>query len=498
MKVEQGLSLRDTLDIIYRRINLLRLTVLLLPVGVLVTCLLVTPVYQSTAKIIITAKKETSALLQYSRDAGPSAVVNLNVDERDLNSEMDLLRSPDLWIRTVKTLGVESLKPKSESLIDELLGRLDRFLETIGGSEKVVMGAGSKESPEVYETAVNLMNRFKVTAQTKSKILDVSFKYPDPVQVHRILATLLDEYLPYHTEVYSVPGVEKFFGAQGDIYRTKLDAADEKLMQFKKEWGIALPERQKAELITLIKQIQDSLVDANANLSQYERMMASLNQGIIPSGQLSPSSQRGNENTFINVVAAQLLRAEQKQWQTAEIFLVGSRDFRSTSDMVRDLMNRFRGALQVEMEILRAKKASLEDSLKTKEQQLNLLEEKSEQARRLNLEVTVAKERYLQYLSKEEEARVETVKGAGNLLDVKAIGLPVTSPKPVFPQTFLFVLGAFFLSIPLGIGMILVANFFDHTFSNPRELGSSTGLPVLASLGLLGKRAQPAHSRRGQ
>jgi capsular polysaccharide biosynthesis protein len=57
--------------------------------------------------------------------------------------------------------------------------------------------------------------------------------------------------------------------------------------------------------------------------------------------------------------------------------------------------------------------------------------------------------------------------------------------KPTFPKTFLFVLGAFFLAFPLGIGTILVVNFFDHSFNHPKEVEDATGCPVLAVLNKL-------------
>jgi uncharacterized protein involved in exopolysaccharide biosynthesis len=156
--------------------------------------------------------------------------------------------------------------------------------------------------------------------------------------------------------------------------------------------------------------------------------------------------------------------------------------------MVRDLTRKFEEALQGELDILEAKKASFEQSLKEKEEQLELLEEKSEEARRMQLDVTIAKERYLQYVAKEEEARLENLKGGTQLRDVTVVGKPLTPVLPIFPKTLLFVLGSFFLAIPVGLGAILTAHFLDHTFDNPRVLEAGTGYPVLASIGKIQTR----------
>ena len=50
MGEEQGLSLRDTLSIFFRRIYLLYVMVVLLPLAALITCLVVDPVYESYRK----------------------------------------------------------------------------------------------------------------------------------------------------------------------------------------------------------------------------------------------------------------------------------------------------------------------------------------------------------------------------------------------------------------------------------------------------------------
>ncbi len=482
MGEEQGLSLRDTLSIFFRRIYLLYIMVVVLPLGVFITCLVVDPVYESTAKIIVTAKRETSTLLQYPKEMAAQMSFNLNVDETDLNSEMELLRSTDLWIRTVKKLGVQTFKRGESRAIRKWLKQVTERLSQPLGGKKHQAGALDAESAEIQKIAEGLIKDLKITAAIKSKVLDLSFKYSDPVMAQKILATLLDLYIPYHMEVYSLPGAEKFFSGQSDLYRQKYETADRDLAEFKKKWGLSLAERQKTELITFIKQLQDALVEANSNLSQYQIMLASVKKGYLPSGQLTAGSQRGAENTFINIVSSQLLRAVQKQWQTAELFQADSRDYRATADMVRDMTKKYQEALQGETDVVEAKKMSIEQSLKEKEEQLELLEEKSEEARRMQLDATVAKERYLQYLSKEEEARLENLKGGTQVRDVSVVGKPLTPVDPIFPKTFLFVLGAILLAIPVGMGAILTAHFLDHTYDNPRMLEADTGYPVLASL----------------
>jgi uncharacterized protein involved in exopolysaccharide biosynthesis len=223
----------------------------------------------------------------------------------------------------------------------------------------------------------------------------------------------------------------------------------------------------------------------NSNESQYDDILGSLKKGIVLTGQLASGAQRGNENTFISVIATQLLRAKQKQIQVAELFTPESRDYIAAEEMVKDLSKKFENTIIVEMTVLKAKRGSLEQSLKEKQEQLQQLEEKSEEARRLQLAVSIAKERYLQFVAKEEEARLASQEGRSKLVTVSVVGRPMMPIDPIFPMTSLFVLAAFVLSFPVGIAAIFLANFFDSTFDNPREVEQATGFTALATIGKL-------------
>jgi uncharacterized protein involved in exopolysaccharide biosynthesis len=482
MTQDATFSVRDTLNVFYRKIIWLKLTVLILPLGVLLACFIMSPAYESTAKILVTAKKESSSLLQLPKDAASSTVLNLNVDETDLNSEMEILQSVDLWVRTVKRLGMPTLKKEETGFISSVVLKVEDSLDTLIGSSKDKKAQNLKESAEIYEEARTLAKKLKVVPAPKSRVIDLSFKYSNPQMAHSILSALLEEYIPYHLEVYAVPGAEGFFSGQGELFKEKLDTAENQLIQFKRKWGISSVDKQKTELITLLKQMADSFVELDANLSQYENMLSALKQDRMPTGQLTPTMQRGNENTVISVIATQLLRAKQKQLIATQHFSPESRDFRDAEATVKEITEKFREALQTEITLLRAKRTSLEESRKEKELQLQQLEEKGEELRRLQLTASIAKERYVQYLTKEEEARMENLKGGKKLVNVIMVETPFIPKDPVFPKTWLMFIGSFFLAFPLGIGFVLLANFFDHTFDTPTDVEIQTGLPVLASI----------------
>ena len=67
------------------------------------------------------------------------------------------------------------------------------------------------------------------------------------------------------------------------------------------------------------------------------------------------------------------------------------------------------------------------------------------------------------------------------LINVRIVSRPSVPNVPVFPKRGLMVLGAFLLAFPLGLGMIMVVNFFDSTLHSPAQVEASTEYKVLAS-----------------
>ncbi len=234
MTEDEGLTLRDFFNVLYRRIFLLKITIVILQIAVLFACYVVDPVYETSGKILVTAKKENSALLQAPRDQGATSILNLNVDETDLNSEMALLTSPDLWIKTVNRLGLDSFKKKEPNLLAQKLGEFKKTVKDfLGIQPRGPKEAEARESAQVQEIAKRLLKDFKVVPALKSKVIDMTFRYSDPVMAKKILDTLLEQYIPYHLDAYGLPGAQGFFAGQGDIYKEKYDAADKDLADFK-------------------------------------------------------------------------------------------------------------------------------------------------------------------------------------------------------------------------------------------------------------------------
>ena len=335
------------------------------------------------------------------------------------------------------------------------------------------------------------MQDFEVTPVPRSKVLDLSFKDSNPDRVQKILSKLLDVYIPYHAQVYSLPGAHIFFAEQLEVSKAKYDHVRKNLIEFKKKWNLSVTERQEVELITSLKMLDDAIIEVNSNLGQYQQMLTLLAKGNMPTGQLAPGTQRSLENTMMNVMGVQLLQAAQRRLQTGEVFTANSRDYKVAEDQYDEVYSKFQSGMASESSILEIKKASLEESKKSILQQMQVILQRGEELRALQLDLSIAREQYLQFVAKEQEARMEGTESRQKLVDVKILGRPWVPTSPISPKTGLYVLLSFIFSFPLGIGMIFVAAFLDHSFDTPSSLEAATGYKVLATFGKIKDEESP-------
>lgn len=484
MMEDKGLTVRDILNIIYKRILILKLVVVLLPIGVLLFSLIATPVYQVGTQVIITAKQDASLLTIPA--VGAQRNINLNVDEIDQNSEMEILKSSDVWLRTVKELGTDFFKSKDWTSAGNLFGDLIGIFKPSETPEQ-------EDNSELFKEkniAKSLMSRFEVTPVPKSKILEVSLKDSNPKRVQKTLSKALEIYMQYHSQVYYMQGAQEFFATQLEAAKEKYDLSREALTQHKQKWGLSVPERQEQELVLTLKMLEDALLETGNNINQFQKMLVLLKNRDIITGQLSAGAQRGNESTVSNVIGVQLIQATQKRTQVGQIYTTNSRDYRESDALVNDLYSQFESALSSEISIALIKKNSLEQAHKKVKDQMITLVEKGDVLRALQLDLSVAREQYLQFVAKDQAARLEGSESRKKLVDVRILGEPWLPKSPVFPKTGLYVFLAFIMSFPLGVGIIFVASYLDHSFDDPSSLESATGYKVLASFGTV-KDEQP-------
>jgi succinoglycan biosynthesis transport protein ExoP len=191
--------------------------------------------FESSAKFLV--KNARQELLIGPNDRA-TTVYRDDVSEEIMNSELELLRSPDI------------------------LGKVTRNLQL----DAVYLERG-KEPKVAAELAVRDLGRGLATETLrKTNVIRIGYRSKDPELAAAVVQQVADGYLASHLTVHSSPGTYELFRAQSEDASHELREAEEALAALARSANLVIPERQK----------QDALGLVSAADGQYKAMTADL------------------------------------------------------------------------------------------------------------------------------------------------------------------------------------------------------------------------------
>ena len=132
------------------------------------------------------------------------------VGEEEINSELELMTSSDMFLRqVVKTCGLDKKK----------------FISSI-------LHPWQTAENRMDKAAVDLGADLQVEVLKKTNVISVSYESHDPKTAQKVLATLDEAYLQKHLDVHHPTGQFEFFDQQADKYKQDMLSAEAQLKQF--------------------------------------------------------------------------------------------------------------------------------------------------------------------------------------------------------------------------------------------------------------------------
>lgn len=213
--------------------------------AILIFCLIVvsvcfysftaTPMYQSTAKIMVLPKPIDESVITPGTDTRQflSQPVTTNI----INTEIELLKSK---IVINKTVEFYSQKDSASNQSPEQQG-IFNFLDKLKLTKKPITVSEKK--------AMSLLGALNIEPVFSSNMISVSLESPYQDQVADVLNKLLATYITYRKKTFSVGDTEIFYADQKEFYEKKLNEALIKLKEFSDRWNIVNMESQTSASI---------------------------------------------------------------------------------------------------------------------------------------------------------------------------------------------------------------------------------------------------------
>jgi len=406
------------------------------------------------------------------------------VSEEELNSELELLRSPDVLRQVVAACGLD----QGKSLLDRVLG--------------------SPKPERRIERATNQLSKdLKMELVKKSDLIDVVYTSRDPQQAAQVLRSLADAYMQKHVAVHSPPGQVEFFAQETERYQKNLADAEAQLKQFTQEDDGVAPQLSRDITLQKLSEFHSSLQQTRAEIASTEERIKTLEKqaGITPE-RLTTATRQTDDAQVLQSLKSTLIGLELKRTELLTKYQPTYPLVQEVDKEISETQSAIAGEeaqpikeettdrnptyawiteelakAKAEYSGLQARAAATQAAVAKYEAKARDLAEKGLVEQDLLRTVKADEENYLLYLHKREQARMSEALDRTRILNVAIAEQPVVPSLPSnSPLPTLF--GGIFLAAVVSAGAVYAQEYLDPSFRTPVEVSEELNIPVLAAV----------------
>jgi succinoglycan biosynthesis transport protein ExoP len=384
------------------------------------------------------------------------------------------------------------------------------------GPAKILAKAGGGDDP-IGAAAVIQGNLTAVPADRDSGVIWVSFKHPDPKVVQPVLQQVIDDYFQKHHEIHSAVG--EYDGAlsrEGATLKAQLNDTEQQLANLQSKAKVISLDNSRSSLADQISRIQDSILNAQADLAGYEAVMKQANIAspdkpeatnappvIIPADQIEAYNEacarldtlrkRKQDYLLQGYTSANVLVQEVNglivETTKAITNLEGNYPEIGGMTSVLPTVDGQPAAPSLDLRAQKDQITSIKAKLKVWGQQLNQLQMEATNLNTLALNISqleqtrvIQQQNYQNLATKLENSHIDEALDTGKTPNIKWIQTP-TPPyqdwKKVRKKAGMLAFGGIFAGIAWAF---LIELYLDRTIRRPKEILSKLNLPLFLSI----------------
>ncbi|MEO8370359.1 MAG: hypothetical protein ABI806_14335 [Candidatus Solibacter sp.] len=436
--------------------------------------------FDTTAKILVrVGNEQTSPAIMRK-----SSVLITGDRVQDVNSEVDILQSTDLYDQLITALKLDRPlppKPAPTKLLPSIKFRIKEVIRDFQQwKERTMISAGLKEALTPRQKALSqLKTAIVVAAERNSNILVVHLFVEQREYGAPILNKLLDLYETFRLRSYREGGTGPFFRGEADRSNAALKASEDELRAFEEKWNLSAIQKQKEVLLeqsannqALMNNDSIELRDLTAKLDRAQRQASAADPDIAAIGSFT-------NNSFPEALLQRLadLQAERQKLRLTEL---------DNGARIQNNREQFRNALQMVVANLQAMRSDRQASHDRRalivtdlQQQVRNLQDKEGEWNALKRRVKMTEESYLDFRKRAEENTASSVmeeQKIGNISIIQHATEPTDATG--LSKLRLLALGLLF-SLIAATAWVGVADFFDASIYTSNDVQKYLGIAPL-------------------
>ena len=478
---------REVFGILFRHRRLVVISFLATLGGVVFATLLFGTHYEAHTKILVKHQRSNNII---SPD-GSSREDSREEDKaraRDINTEVELLKSRDLLSQVVQSSQMDSSGKHFWS------SWFHGWTGTDSNNEDTAKAVRKLEKKLIVEPI------------PESNIIRVSYSSHDPELAASVLRNLDNLYIAKHIAVNRPAGMMDFFQGQTQLYQEELSKAESRLASFTLEQSAAAPDLMRDILLKKASEFDADVRQTQASIHEANRRINALTKELSGTPSRLTTQQTTSDNPQLMAALKSTLQdLELKRTDLLEKYQPEYRLVKENDNQINQVRSAIEGAeknpirqdttdqnptfqmLQSELaksraEIagLRAKAAATRPVVNSYTKEALLLDQKNLKHQDLLRDVKTAEANYLLYLQKGEQARISDAMDKDRILNVAVSEAATVPVLPVTSPSVMILAGAL-LALMVSTGAAFSVDYLDPSFRTPDEVIRYLEVPVLAA-----------------
>jgi capsular exopolysaccharide synthesis family protein len=486
--------LRDYLLVLRRRWLLVLTVLFLVGVGAAAYILTSTPVYQARVRLLIEPVAADGAT------PAPGTGDLTDAGRADLETHFQLLQSRALAQATIEQLGAARFErsPGSANLPDGLATAIRREAKAMGraalawtsellGKPVTPVRVNPEATPTQARAVNDFIGRLGVSQVQNSRLVDVSFRDPDPVLAATVVNTLATTYIARNndTRASAVQETSAWLTGQIDEQRKQVANAEAALQNYRERHDALTIEGAQNIVVQKLADLNTAVTKAKTERVLREAIYRQVSQAANDPRALD-SLPAVVSNAFVQQQRAELSTLQREQAQLGEKLGDRHPDMLRVRQAIQTAQDRLRAAVQEVVQSLRndyeaavEQENTLARALSQQKGEAQALNRKGIQYAVLEREVESSKQIYDSLL---QRARLTAVTGELKTGAVRIVDRATPPEVPIGQGRSQVLLIALLGGLFLAVGLAFFVEYFDNRLKTPEAVETHLRLAPLGAI----------------